>query len=390
MTEVRYSSGEDKGRLQEVERIEESGISWSSRLGDLARAARELSGASMAAVTLVREDDQVFLARSNLDLESTPREHSFCAHAIAEADDVFVVRDAREDPRFAGNPYVEGEPGIRFYAGVPVLGPEGRPVGTLCVLDPSPMELDSSTRDGLSALGDHVTRQLSERPAPVSSAEDVAAFLAHELRAPLSGLVGTLDLLDASIGLDLGSEIQGTLDSARREADRLAEIVDALTRFARADASVETATVELNAVLDDVASHLLDRHPGARIEAEPLPAVRANRVLLEILFENLVANGIKHGGEEPTVRVEVEGTDTGWCVTVEDDGAGNPEADREEMITLYRRPGSKADGPGSGIGLALCRLIVRRHGGEIWIDGDADGGAQVSFTLPARPDEPLA
>lgn len=383
-------SGDDGGRLQEIERIEESGISWSSRFEDLARAARELSGASMAAVTLVREDDQVFLARSNLDLESTPREHSFCAHAIAEADDVFVVPDAREDPRFADNPYVEGNPGIRFYAGVPVLGPEGRPVGTLCVLDPSPMELDSSTRSGLSALGAHVSRQLSETPDPVPSGEDVAAFLAHELRDPLSGLVGNLDLLDAAIGLDQGPEIKGMLGTARREADRMAGIVDTLTRFARADASVETETVELDAVLDDVASHLLDRHPGARIEAEQLPAVRANRVLLEMLFENLIANGIKFGGEEPTVRVEVEGTDTGWCVTVADDGAGIPEADREDLFTLYRRSGIAANEPGSGIGSALSRLIVRRHGGEIWIDRDADEGARVSFTLPARPDEPLA
>lgn len=383
-------SGDDGGRLQEIERIEESGISWSSRFEDLARAARELSGASMAAVTLVREDDQVFLARSNLNLESTPREHSFCAHAIAEADDVFVVPDAREDPRFADNPYVEGNPGIRFYAGVPVLGPEGRPVGTLCVLDPSPMELDPSTRSGLSALGAHVSRQLSETPDPVPSGEDVAAFLAHELRDPLSGLVGNLDLLDAAIGLDQGPEIKGMLGTARREADRMAGIVDTLTRFARADASVETETVELDAVLDDVASHLLNRHPGARIEAEQLPAVRANRVLLEMLFENLIANGIKFGGEEPTVRVEVEGTDTGWCVTVADDGAGIPEADREDLFTLYRRSGIAANEPGSGIGSALSRLIVRRHGGEIWIDRDADEGARVSFTLPARPDEPLA
>lgn len=383
-------SGDDGGRLQEIERIEESGVSWSSRFEDLARAARELSGASMAAVTLVREDDQVFLARSNLDLESTPREHSFCAHAIAEADDVFVVPDAREDPRFADNPYVEGNPGIRFYAGVPVLGPEGRPVGTLCVLDPSPMELDPSTRSGLSALGAHVSRQLSETPDPVPSGEDVAAFLAHELRDPLSGLVGNLDLLDAAIGLDQGPEIKGMLGTARREADRMAGIVDTLTRFARADASVETETVELDAVLDDVASHLLNRHPGARIEAEQLPAVRANRVLLEMLFENLIANGIKFGGEEPTVRVEVEGTDTGWCVTVADDGAGIPEADREDLFTLYRRSGIAANEPGSGIGSALSRLIVRRHGGEIWIDRDADEGARVSFTLPARPDEPLA
>lgn len=389
MSDIADSTGDEEGRLHEIERIEESGIAWSSSFEDLVRAARELSGASMAAVTLVREDDQVFLARSNLNLESTPREHSFCAHAIAEADDVFVVPDAREDPRFADNPFVEGAPGIRFYAGVPVLGPEGRPVGTLCVLDPSPMELDPSTRSGLSALGDHVSRQLSQRSGPVSPAEDVAAFLAHELREPLSGLVGTLDLLDASIGLDLGSEVQGTLDSARREADRLTDIVDALARFARADASVETGTVELDAVLDDVASRLLGRYPDARIEAEQLPAVRANRVLLEMLFENLIANGIKFGGEEPTVRVEVEGTDTGWCVTVADDGVGIPEADREDLFTLYRRSGSEADEPGSGIGLALSQLIVRRHGGEIWTDGDADEGARLSFTLRARPDGPL-
>jgi len=106
--------------------------------------AAELCDAPIALVSIVELSRQTFLSRTGLDATETPREMSFCAHAML-GDDVMVVPDARLDPRFADNPLVTGEMGIRFYAGVPLVSADGVPLGSLCIID-------TETRDGLTPL----------------------------------------------------------------------------------------------------------------------------------------------------------------------------------------------------------------------------------------------
>jgi diguanylate cyclase len=107
----------------------------------LARAAAALCGVPIAMVSLVDADRQWFKARVGLDsLRETPREQAFCAHTILQSE-VFEVTDAQADPRFAGNPLVTGQQGIRFYAGAPVTLPGGAAVGTVCVIDRVPRQL---------------------------------------------------------------------------------------------------------------------------------------------------------------------------------------------------------------------------------------------------------
>ena len=106
--------------------------------------AAALCEAPVALISLVEETRQTFLARTGVDVESTSRETSFCAHAML-GDTTMVVPDATRDPRFAANPLVTGEMGVRFYAGVPLVTEDGVPLGSLCVIDTAP-------RDGLTAI----------------------------------------------------------------------------------------------------------------------------------------------------------------------------------------------------------------------------------------------
>lgn len=92
----------------------------------------------IALVSLVDQDKQIFKSRVGLDVCETSRDVSFCTHAILKPDEVFVVLDALKDPRFASNPLVTGTPFIRFYAGAPLIGFAGQPVGTLCIIDRQP------------------------------------------------------------------------------------------------------------------------------------------------------------------------------------------------------------------------------------------------------------
>ena len=117
----------------------------------------------IALVSLVDRDRQWFKSRHGLAISETPRELSFCAHAILERE-VMVVPDALLDPRFADNPIVTGEPRIRFYAGCPLVLPSGDCAGTLCMVDTRPRELDEEAVQLLRDLGALVQRELSAPP----------------------------------------------------------------------------------------------------------------------------------------------------------------------------------------------------------------------------------
>lgn len=112
------------------------------RFDRFTRLAQALFGCKISLFTLVDEKKQWFKSRQGTALKETPRDVSFCAHAIFN-DDVLYVPDASLDPRFADNPLVSGPPAIRLYAGVPLHSPQGYPLGTLCIIDDSPRELNA-------------------------------------------------------------------------------------------------------------------------------------------------------------------------------------------------------------------------------------------------------
>ncbi len=130
---------------------------------DLVMLASSITDCPISLVSLVADERQWFKARTGLDATETPRHVSFCAHAINEPDELFVVEDAMRDVRFAGNPLVTGEPGIRFYAGAPLTLSTGEAVGTLCVIDRQPRQLTDHEREALAALGRQVVAQLELR-----------------------------------------------------------------------------------------------------------------------------------------------------------------------------------------------------------------------------------
>lgn len=118
---------------------------------DIVELAATICEVPIALVSLVDCDRQFFKARIGLDTRETPRDISFCGHAILGRDP-FVVPDAAADPRFADNPLVTGPPHVRFYAGIPLVVDDRHAVGTLCVIDTRPREFDERMRDGLTRL----------------------------------------------------------------------------------------------------------------------------------------------------------------------------------------------------------------------------------------------
>lgn len=215
-------------RLRVLRRYEILDTEPEAGFDDLLTIAAAVCGMPMGSVTLVDADRQWFKARIGLDLEETPRESSFCAHAILAPGEMTVVPDARLDPRFHDNPHVTGERGIRFYAGAPLLSSEGLPLGALCVMDEQPRELQPYQRDALDALSRQlsallelrrVSRELKLQLEERDWYEQQLQHFNHELQLQNADL-SEQARVDPLTGLANRRELGAAMEAALREVHR--------------------------------------------------------------------------------------------------------------------------------------------------------------------------
>ena len=172
------------------------------QLDRLTSLAAQICGAPISLVSLVDDRRQWFLSRFGLEPQETPRSHAFCAHALSQSD-LFEVADATRDLRFKDNPLVRGEPGIVFYAGMPLINAEGHALGTLCVIDRKPRTLTPDERGALRALRDFAMSHLELRRRTLQLAQ--AERHAREI-------------IDNSLGLVCTHGLDGTIRRANPAA----------------------------------------------------------------------------------------------------------------------------------------------------------------------------
>jgi GAF domain-containing protein len=154
---------DEEARLRALRDLDLLDTEPEAEFDELVRRAAEATDAPVAVITLVDEARQWFKARVNLEMESSDRDLSFCAHAILTPGDLTVVPDTLDDERFSDNLLVTEEPNIRFYAGAPIFTPDGHAAGTLCVIDTAPRGLSEEQAHALRALAAEVSRQIERR-----------------------------------------------------------------------------------------------------------------------------------------------------------------------------------------------------------------------------------
>lgn len=166
---------DDEARLLALASYEVDALENDPELVAIVGFAARLCGVPMSQITFVERDRQRFLAGLGLDVRETPRDVSFCAHAMREPQ-LMEVHDSTADARFADNALVTGPPHIRYYAGQPLVAPDGTPLGALCVIDyaPRPAGLDAFQREGLAVLAQAVMRRLTAHRATLIAVRDIA------------------------------------------------------------------------------------------------------------------------------------------------------------------------------------------------------------------------
>lgn len=218
----------------------------------------------------------------------------------------------------------------------------------------------------------------------------------HDLRAPLRTVTGFVELLDQHLvqqGVNLDERYVSYRDRIVRGTLTMHELIDALLAYSRVSSQGGPLDdeVDLDRALRDASEALLARldQVGGTVRSDPLPTVRGDAVQLRQVLQNLVDNSLKHHhpARPPVVELTADRTGAGWLVTVRDNGVGVPEGMEEHAFQMFKRlrPTVGRADEGVGMGLALCRRIVERHGGRIWIEPGTVGGTTVRFLLPHEP-----
>lgn len=219
--------------------------------------------------------------------------------------------------------------------------------------------------------------------------EDFTASVSHDLRAPLRHVNAYVQILQEDMA-DLGRpDLLAHLDTVSQAARQMGRQIDALLELSRLSrAELQSTTLDAGQLVRDVCAALAPALNGRALEwrvAPDLPALRGDAALIRQALTHLLSNALKFSAPRTLARVEVvwQPHPDGWCaLTVGDNGVGfNPQYGAK-LFQAFARLHPVREFEGLGMGLALTRRIVERHGGAVWAEGVPDGGCRVSFTLP--------
>jgi len=246
---------------------------------------------------------------------------------------------------------------------------------------------NAQARTILLAIEDVTDRKQAEESLRITNAElqHFAYALTHDLQEPLRMVVNFTELLGREYAGKLGEGADKFISYSVEGALRIEALLKDLLAYWEVTEREQNsfASIDSGAVLAKALANLQAAiaESGAIVTSDPMPTVIAEEVVLLQLFQNLISNSIKYRGEEiPRIHVSTARDTEGWLFAVRDNGIGIDPQDTDRVFGMFKRlHGSEI--PGTGIGLAICRKVVERQGGRIWVESEAGRGATFKFTI---------
>lgn len=259
------------------------------------------------------------------------------------------------------------------------------------------MERRRRAEENIRELNVGLERRVAERTAELAQrAQDLArsnselqqfAYVAsHDLQEPLRMVASFTQLLAKRYRDQLDDDARDFINYAVDGATRMQTLISDLLSYSRVGTQGKSlASTDSEALLRRVLDSLrfAVEESGAVIVHDPLPMVIADPQQLGQLLQNLLTNAIKfHGEEPPHIHISAERNGSDWKISVRDNGIGISQEHADRIFVIFQRLHTKTEYPGTGIGLAICKKIVERHGGRIWIEPSPGGGTTFCFTIP--------
>ncbi len=348
-------------------------------------------------ITLLDTDRNFFKSHFGLDFNQSPRDISFCGHAILNDEEIFIVEDARNDERFKNNPLINDAKAI-FYAGVPLINPNGFKLGTLCVFDHKPRKLTTLQITSLKALAKQVviifelrkknnllTEFQKELQARNDRLNNFAHVVSHDLKSPLANITSLTRLLREENLENLSKDSELYLNYIEESSSTLKNYINGILKFYKADELLATQKkdIELKELFDEINEILVTDDIVFEFPKEGT-LKNVNKAALSQIFLNLVDNSLKYNlNEKRMVKLSYTEEPDFHKFSIKDNGIGIDLGVQEEIFNLFKTTGIKDRNgkEGTGIGLATVKSLVSKLGGSISLVSEPGKGSTFTFTV---------
>ncbi len=238
----------------------------------------------------------------------------------------------------------------------------------------------------LNKLNADLAKRADELAASNGELERFAYIASHDLQEPLRMVSSFLQLLQKRYKGQLDEKADQYIHYAVDGAERMKTLIMDLLEYSRVGSKMETfGRVETETILQEVGDIFREKIVASRAQVEigPLPVVWGDKVQLLQLFQNLLGNAFKYHDADrpPVIRVQAKEEPGHWLFSVQDNGIGIDPQFFDKIFIIFQRLHNKTDYSGTGIGLAICKKIVERHGGRIWVESAPDQGSTFYFTI---------
>lgn len=393
----------------------------------------------IALVSLVDSERQWFKSHLGLTATETCRDIAFCAHVILQ-NQVMVVEDALNDQRFATNPLVTSDPHIRFYAGAPLINPDGYALGTLCVIDYVPRQLSLQQQEALKILAHQVMTQLELRRTVAALKEAIVerklaeaevrkalekekelselksrfvCMTSHEFRTPISTILASAELLEIYSNKLSEPKKIGHLHRIQGAVRKMTDLLNDVLVMGKAEAGklhLKPTPLDLAEFCQNLVQEILsvDNHqhsitfvaqgscsiarkgenfaPQNR-EFEPtngqsLDLPSFDEKLLRQIVSNLLSNAIKYSPAGSQLDFVLNCQNGEVIFQIQDQGIGIPPEDQLHLFEPFHRATNVGNISGTGLGLAIVKKCVDLHRGKIAVNTEVGVGTKFTVTLP--------
>lgn len=339
----------------------------------LAELAAEICGTPISLISFVDEKRQWFKSHYGTAAVQTPRELAFCAHAILNPKEVFIIEDARNDERFYDNPLVVEEPNIVFYAGIPLVENSGLPLGTLCVIDDKPNKLTKSQINSLRMLSNQVMKllELRKNKKQLEKAlekfekknqelERFAYIAAHDLKSPLGNIAALSHFFIDHYAENLDSEAVEVIELISKSSVKLRGLIDELLEYSKFDKIIdeEKTAIDIQTLKDDIISLFSFKNKYDIKLKSDVPVLFTNKTALEQILINLVSNAVKYNDKEiAVIEIEIQEEESQYKISVTDNGQGISKENQDKIFEIFEVLDTydKFGESGNGIGLATVK-----------------------------------
>jgi signal transduction histidine kinase len=366
----------------------------------ITKIASQICNVPASLITFLDRDRQWFKSHLGVDISETPRALSFCNYTIIDPDNVLVVPDMRVDDRFSQNPLVTGEPNAVFYAGAPLVTPDGYVLGSICVLDGKANNLNDEQRYALKGLAQQIIARLELQKKVKElnlaqkklkkinkSLKNFAHIVSHDMKTPLANISLVARSYKIRYEEHFDADANGYLDLINNSATELLTFIDEI--LAQSEAIGEDQACSNLVDSREVINKAIDLiAPPADIEimlTGDFPKVLINKTSLQQVFLNLITNAIKYNDKEKgIISIRCRSDKAFYHFHVSDNGSGI-EKQHLRQIFKDKRTLDKTDrfgNKGTGMGLAEVKNIIEATGGKIGVTSEINTGSDFKISIP--------